>query len=124
MTTFDDIEFSRRKNAFLCEYKKVENYFSRRPLTKSIKKRLTYKQNLTEYYNNIVLYLLPFSEVSVSNREICIEAIEPIFSKLKQCFSALLLTYNFSENPLILQTDTTGVQGDTDSEFEEDLGEQ
>lgn len=113
MSDWDETEYSRRKNAFIAEYKKIEPYFSRRELTANLTLRQSYKEILTETYNKLVSYLLPFSLLSVSSRENCIARLEPIFNKLKASFKILLLKYEFGDCPLIL-IDIENIQENTD----------
>lgn len=111
MVVFDKDTYKKKKEEFNREYKRVEPYRTttssgepkepRRKLTDNLQKRQEYKDSLVKTYNELIDYLnLSFKNPQNTPEEkldIQQKAVEN-FSKLKETFVTLNLTYVFDKN--------------------------
>lgn len=101
----DEVIFSRLRDSFTNEWKKVEHFVSdRRALTTNLNKRAEYRDKLTNSFNAICTYLIRVyhSSKGANEKLDCIARIGPYSEKCKKAFEALKLTYNWSKEPLAL----------------------
>lgn len=99
----DEVLFANLRDAFTDEWKKIEPYISRRPLTKNLEKRESYRTNLVKAFNKIAAYLLNiFQSDSVEIQLDCVARIKPYISKCKTAFRVLKLTYDWPKEDLKL----------------------
>lgn len=96
---YDDPKFKEKHAKFDREYRRVEPYKSRKPLTQNKKLKLEYRQCLVQTYNDIIKYLVPIERNADSERQLEIQnLIVEYLRKLKECFCTLKLEYPFGKS--------------------------
>lgn len=101
MVVFSKSEFKVLKERFDREYKRVEPYINRRPLTDNLQLRAEYKVLLVETYNAIINYVLQCEpELSLEGKIAIRTDVNGFLNKIKDCFTALELNYQFDKNIL------------------------
>lgn len=99
MVEFSDVELVVKRDAFNREWRRVEPYISRRPLTKDLQLIDEYKNYLVETYNDIAIYLGQFYVGDDFDLRIkCVQLIQPFADKLRKAFEILGFQYPFSSN--------------------------
>lgn len=99
----DEVVFSRLRDAFTNEWKKVEHYVERRPLTKNQDKIQEYRTKITGTFNNICSYLITvYNSGDIETKLECIARINPYLAKTKIAFDTLRLSYDWPKDELTL----------------------
>lgn len=106
MVCYDEKVYADLRTLFERELKRVEPYKSRRPLTKSFKKRIDYKDSLIRTYNNIVIFLSDALKSATLEERLQIQTtVVEHLTKLKEAFLILKLTYEFPKviyDPIVI----------------------
>lgn len=98
MVRYNESEYKNKRADFEREFKRIEPYKSRRPLTKDLNKRKEYKQCLIEAYNNIILFFQPFLKTAVLEEKLDIQTqIVEHRRKLTDAFAILRLECTFGK---------------------------
>lgn len=95
----DKNKINEKYSAFDREYKRVEPYKSRRPLTSNVNKRIEYRECLVRTYNDLISSVTPQSlqELHGDEKIEILSQFTGYLTKLKDCFKALSLKYNFEK---------------------------
>lgn len=96
----DELLFAKLRDAFTDEWKKIEPYISRRPLTKKQDKILEYKQNLTFTFCRYLLKIYHNSDIQTKIE--CVARINPYREKTKRAFEIIRFQYNWPVEELTL----------------------
>lgn len=98
----DEVLFTRLRDKFTIEWKKVENY-KRRPLTKNLNKRREYRENIVLRFNNICSYLGEiYQQGDLETKLGCIARVNPYIERCKTVFELLHLRYEWPKEELSL----------------------
>lgn len=98
MVKFNEEEYTKKKENFVREYKRITPYKSSRPLTENLQLRTEYKECIVRTYNDIVSYSYSsVSELSSQEKSDIQNRLVGLLSKLKECFNILKLNYEFDE---------------------------
>lgn len=103
----DEVIFASLRDAFTNEWKKIEPYAARRPLTKDLAKREKYRKNIVKTFNNICRYLRDIYCIGDLEQKLgCIARIKPYIEKCQKAFEKLQLKYDWpSEDLTIIDID-------------------
>lgn len=97
----DETKYSELCANFEREYKRIEPYQSRRPLTKNEDKRKEYKECIVKTYNEIINFFSPqVPSLSEQEKQDVANKITTHLKKLRECFEILHLEYQFGDNLL------------------------
>lgn len=97
MVKYNEVEFARLRDKFNNVWRKIEPYRKRRKLTSNLEKRIEYREDLIESFNNIVNYLRYFFlEGGSSERLNALTQINPFIDRIKEAFAILRLEYPWS----------------------------
>lgn len=98
MVLYDETIYKIKHSAFDREYKRVEPYKTRRPLTADLNKRIEYKESLVRTYNELIVFFSPFEKTAPLEEKLDIQTIiVEHLKKLKEAFYILRLNYTFGK---------------------------
>lgn len=92
----DRVDISEKYSLFEREYKRIEPYKSRRPLTADLELREEYKQCLVSTYNNLIASVDRHSIPEEEKSDI-LQKFASYLSKFKEALKTLNLKYNFEK---------------------------
>lgn len=91
----DEVLFARLRDNFNAEWRKIEPYASRRPLTKNEALRANYRKDIVGTFNSICNYLIQIyhSSDKIEEKLECVARINPYIIKCQKAFDILRLQY-------------------------------